>query len=76
MCLGVAFYDFVWGTSLGTECKGSGGKEEEREVLILKMFLAHNVPSEFPELSKENSHLQPMVLIIRKEIIFTMWADS
>lgn len=44
-------------TSLGTEYKRSGGKEEEREVLILKMFLAQNVPCEFPEHSKATVHL-------------------
>lgn len=43
--------------SLGIEFKRSGGKEEEREVLILKMFLAQNVPCEFPELSKAKVHL-------------------
>lgn len=43
--------------SLGTDCKRSGGKEEERGVLILKMFLAQNVPCEFPALSKANVHL-------------------
>lgn len=43
--------------SLGTEYKRNGGKEEEREVLILKMFLAQKVPCEFPELSKANAHL-------------------
>jgi len=42
---------------LGTEYERSGGKEEEREVLILKMFLVQNVPCEFPELSKANVHL-------------------
>lgn len=56
LCLGVAFYDLSVGRraipSLGTEYERSGRKEEEREVFILKMFLAQNVPCEFPELSK------------------------
>ena len=43
--------------SLGTEYKRNGRKEEEREVLILKLFLAQNVPCEFPKLSKANVHL-------------------
>lgn len=61
LCLGVAFYDFSVGrraiSSLGIGYERSGRKEEEREVLILKMFLAQNVPSKFPELSKANAHL-------------------
>lgn len=61
LCLGVAFYDFSVGRgaipSLGTEYERSRGKEEEREVLILKMFLAQNVLCKYPELSKANVHL-------------------